>query len=186
MYSQLTVCRKCATALDLNGVKQEYYEAILDGLDELPQEYQTVVMDSIKQDKIVEPPVLEAAKPAAKKRKPQKKQQDVDDGEASSPPGKKRGADDLDAPDDEIILAPKKRVRRASAKSIDASDSEWDVVANRETGPPTLGDDTSTDDFEAAPKKKGRAKKANASDDDFKVAPKKKRAPRAKKAGAGD
>ncbi|ORX96593.1 hypothetical protein BCR34DRAFT_607580 [Clohesyomyces aquaticus] len=60
---------KCATPYDLQEVKTRMDEDSFEGLNSLPEQYKTVVMDSIEQGKATEPTVLENVAPKAKRAK---------------------------------------------------------------------------------------------------------------------
>jgi hypothetical protein len=106
------------SAYDLNAAKERMEEDAFDGIDQLPDEFKTTVLDSFKQGEALEPPVLEAIK-ETKTRKPRTKKAKVDTTEDAAEPtiaGVKRPADEDEAAGEDVV--PKKKRGRASKNAM--------------------------------------------------------------------
>lgn len=79
----LTHIRKCITQYDLGKIKGFYEDDAVDGYENLPEMFQTIILDAFKTGEIVEPPKVEPEPKVKKPRAPRKKKTNAtDDDEA--------------------------------------------------------------------------------------------------------
>ncbi|KAF2133702.1 zf-PARP-domain-containing protein [Dothidotthia symphoricarpi CBS 119687] len=139
---------KCMSEHDLEAAKEVSEQDSFDGIDDLPAEYNQVVLETFEKGEVVEPPAPEVEPPKTRRKK------------------KKAQADDNDGP--EVVttptLEPKVEPQEGSATNIKAESDELDDVKAVLSPQP---------DQEAKPKKpQGKKRKIQDKDTD---APKPKR-----------
>ncbi|KAH7412269.1 hypothetical protein DE146DRAFT_751396 [Phaeosphaeria sp. MPI-PUGE-AT-0046c] len=125
----------CISKFDLDAVQELFEEDSFDGIDTLPNEFETVVIETLETGKVVEPPKPEV--PAAKPKRAKKKKVADDDseiGESKPRPkrktkaaGKKKAEDDSNSEGtSETQPRPKcKGKKRPSEELDDSSEPEY-------------------------------------------------------------
>jgi hypothetical protein len=127
----LTLWQKCMSALDLGQIVERHTEDLIQGIEEIPEEFKQAVLETIETAIVVAPPEPEPETPAKTKKSRTKKEKKVADGDDDEDEVAYADANSPEVKDE----TPTKAEEPSVEEQVTVNEEEEDEVPNADVEP---------------------------------------------------